>query len=206
MESPGEPDPNLVRPGAVTRLAPVDPHLQRLTAALRRVQDSATGVQAPPDVLAEAVTHLDQAAALLQQHALGPDDAPGWADVGRAAGGRALSPLVDEVAADRDTISGTVTFSNFYRGGNGAVHGGSVTLLFDELLGKLANTDRQLCRTAYLRVDFRRPTPVGRPLRAETRVVREEGRKHFLYGALYDGEELTAEADGLWVQLREGAP
>ena len=54
--------------------------------------------------------------------------------------------------------------------------------------------------------DFRRITPIGRPLRIEAAFDREEGRKRFLRGALYEGDDVTVEAEGLWVELREGAP
>lgn len=200
----GESDPR--RPGFVTRLPPPDAEANRLTAAVRRVHDSVVGVEAPSEVLAQASAHLEQAAALLEPHAMRVDSPPGWADLGRTVGNGLLGPPVRDVQADRDTFRATVTFSSFYLGANGAVHGGALPLLFDHVLGLLASTGRSLCRTAYLKVDFRRVTPIGRPLRIEARVEREEGRKRFLVGALYDGDEVTAEADGLWVALREGAP
>jgi acyl-coenzyme A thioesterase PaaI-like protein len=207
MASPAEPDDvDADRAGSALRLPPPDLHLRRLTGAVRRVNDSVVGVRAPADVLASVSQHLEQAAALLERHAMPTDDSPGWADLESSAGSRVLGPPLAEVRTDRDTLRGTVTFSNFYLGANGAVHGGAVTLLFDEVLGRLAGTDRPRCRTAFLKVDFRRVTPVGRALRVEARFEREEGRKRFVHGGLYDGEELTAEASGLWVALREGAP
>jgi acyl-coenzyme A thioesterase PaaI-like protein len=185
---------------------PPDPGLTRLTGAVRRVQDSVVGTEAPPEVLAQAAAHLEQAAALLEPYAMRPDATSDWSDLRRSAQSRVLSPRVTDVRADRETFHASVTFTNHYLGANGAVHGGVLPLLFDEVLGRLASTDRPRCRTAYLRVDFRRVTPIGRPLRVEASFEREDGRKRFLRGALYDGGEVTAEAEGLWVELREGAP
>lgn len=185
---------------------PPDPDLARLTGAVRRVQDSVVGTEAPSEVLAQVSAHLEQAAALLQPYAMRPDAPHDWSELRRSSGSRVLSPLLADVRVDRESFSATVTFTNHYLGANGAVHGGVLPLVFDEVLGRLASTGRPRCRTAYLRVDFRRVTPIGRPLRIEAGFEREEGRKRFLRGALYDGDEVTAEAEGLWVELREGAP
>jgi hypothetical protein len=38
----------------------------------------------------------------------------------------------------------------------------------------------------------------------EGRLDREEGRKRFLIGHLYDGDTLCADAEGLFIQLRRG--
>jgi acyl-coenzyme A thioesterase PaaI-like protein len=184
---------------------PPDPALVRLTGAVRQVQDSVVGTEAPPEVLAQVSAHLEQAAALLGPYAMRPD-AYDWSDLRRTSRTRVLSPLLADVRIDRESFSATVTFTNHYLGANGAVHGGVLPLMFDEVLGRVADMGRPRCRTAYLRVDFRRVTPIGRPLRVEAALDREEGRKRFMRGALYDGDEVTAEAEGLWVELREGAP
>jgi acyl-coenzyme A thioesterase PaaI-like protein len=205
VTSNGVSDDGGLRSPGLSELPP-DPGLARLTGAIRSLQDSVVGTEAPRAVLAQVSAHLEQAAALLAPHAMRPDAPHGWEDLRRSAHTRVLSPQLADVRIDREQFSATVTFSTHYLGANGAVHGGVLPLLFDEVLGRLASTDRPRCRTAYLRVDFRRVTPIGRPLRVEARFDREEGRKRFLRGALYDGEEVTAEAEGLWVELREGAP
>jgi acyl-coenzyme A thioesterase PaaI-like protein len=156
-------------------------------------------------VVAEASALLERAADLLWPHRMRTDGPPSWDDLRRTAQTRVLNPPLVDVVGDRDGLTASVTYTAYYVGGNGAVHGGAIPLLFDEVLGRLANTDRPICRTAYLNVDFRHVTPVGRPLRVEARFEREEGRKRYLYGSFSDGEQLTAEAHGLFVELREGA-
>lgn len=121
--------------------------------------------------------------------------------------GQALIPPihVDEATAHR--FRGRLRYGDYYIGGNGAVHGGAVPLVFDDILGRLANSGgRSVSRTAYLHVDFRSVTPVGRVLTVEAWFEREEGRKRFIRGTLHDGERLCAEAHGLFVQLRAGQP
>lgn len=183
-----------------------DPPLGRLVNAVRELHDSVVGVQAPADVLDNVTQLLEQAGARLAPHRMPTDAPPSWDDLLRTARTRILAPPLADVTGDRNEFHATVTFGQFYVGGNGAVHGGAIPLLFDDVLGRLAITDRPICRTARLEVDYRRVTPLGRPLRVEARVEREEGRKRFLCGSLSDGDDLCAEAHALFVELREGAP
>src|SRR3546814_12710185 len=86
-----------------------------------------------------------------------------------------MSPNFAIEGGDRDGVWGSVTYGRYYRGGNGAVHGGAIPLLFDEVLGRLANSaGRSPCRTAYLHTDFRSITPVGRQLSVRGWFVSEE--------------------------------
>jgi acyl-coenzyme A thioesterase PaaI-like protein len=107
---------------------------------------------------------------------------------------------------DDEHVSARVALSRFYLGAGGAAHGGVLGLVFDELMGRLANTSRSRSRTAYLHVNFRAITPIGPELRVSARVDRIEGRKRFLTGTIHYGDALTADADGLFVELRPGQP
>ncbi len=104
------------------------------------------------------------------------------------------------------TVSACVTLGRFYLGAGGAAHGGVLGLVFDELIGRLANTGRERSRTAYLQANFRAVTPIGPELRVSARVDRIEGRKRFLTGTIHHGDTLTADAEGLFVELRPGQP
>ncbi len=111
---------------------------------------------------------------------------------------------LDEV--DERHASGHVRFGAHFMGSNGVVHGGSIPLLFDDLLGRLAVVGgRPRSRTAYLHVDFRSVAMIDTELRVEAWLEREEGRKRFLKATLSDGDRLCAEASGLFVALRPGA-
>jgi acyl-coenzyme A thioesterase PaaI-like protein len=109
--------------------------------------------------------------------------------------------------ADRFSVRGTVRFGRYFLGGNGAVHGGAIPLLFDEVLGRLSGSaGRGLARTAYLRTDYRSITPVGVELDVHGWFVSEEGRKRVLRAELRDGDVLCAEAEGLFIVLNPGQP
>ncbi|HEY0934628.1 MAG TPA: PaaI family thioesterase, partial [Trebonia sp.] len=106
---------------------------------------------------------------------------------------------------DDESMGGQVRFGRHYLGSNGAVHGGAISLLFDDVLGRLAAASgRPRSRTAYLHVDYRSVTPIEADLQIEARVEKEEGRKRFLHGVLRDRGRLCAESAGLFVALRPG--
>jgi acyl-coenzyme A thioesterase PaaI-like protein len=118
-----------------------------------------------------------------------------------------MAPQV-ELAEFSDTYArGHVAFGRFYLGGNGAVHGGAIPLAFDELMGRLANTGgRPPSRTAYLHVNYRSITPIETRLAIEARFQAEKGRKRTLTGVLRNGDQVCADAEGLFVALRPGQP
>jgi acyl-coenzyme A thioesterase PaaI-like protein len=121
--------------------------------------------------------------------------------------GQTMSPNFVVTGGDRDSVCGTVTFGRYFLGGGGAVHGGAIPLLFDEVLGRLSNSGgRPPARTAYLHTDFRSITPVDTALDVRGWFVSEEGRKRVLRAELRHGETLCAEAEGLFIILRPDQP
>ncbi|MGI8445892.1 MAG: hotdog domain-containing protein [Streptosporangiaceae bacterium] len=121
--------------------------------------------------------------------------------------GQAMVPVIYLDEQDDQHAIGRVTFGRFYLGGNGAAHGGAIPLVFDDVMGRLANTGGRLpSRTAYLHVNYRSIAPIERELQLTARFDREEGRKRFLSGELRDGSTLCADVEGLFVALRPGQP
>jgi acyl-coenzyme A thioesterase PaaI-like protein len=121
--------------------------------------------------------------------------------------GKTMSPNFIPVAGDHLGVEGRVTFGRYFLGGGGAVHGGAIPLLFDEVVGRLANSGgRAPSRTAYLHTDFRSITPVGEELVVKAWFVSEEGRKRILRAELTHGDTLCAEAEGLFIVLRPDQP
>jgi acyl-coenzyme A thioesterase PaaI-like protein len=121
--------------------------------------------------------------------------------------GQTMSPSFIPVTGDTESVQGTVTFGRYFLGGGGAVHGGAIPLLFDEVLGRLASSgDRAPARTAYLHTDFRSITPVGEELAVRAWFVSEQGRKRLLRATITHGDTLCAEAEGLFIELRPDQP
>jgi acyl-coenzyme A thioesterase PaaI-like protein len=116
-------------------------------------------------------------------------------------------PPIEITRAAEDEVEGTILFGRRYVGGNMAAHGGAVAMMFDELLGGLANRPGQpRSRTAFLTTNYRHVTPIGRRLVVRARIVGREGRKIRACSELFDGETICADAEGLFVVLRPGQP
>jgi hypothetical protein len=116
-----------------------------------------------------------------------------------------LSPRLDwkEVEADdRRCIEGRGSFGAAYEGPPGFVHGGWIACAFDEMLGIANIAAGHPGMTARLTVHYRRPTPLFKDLRFRAWLDRVEGRRIISRAEVWDGEVLTAEADGLFVQPR----
>lgn len=174
----------------------------RMIEALRSLQNHVAAARPTPALVADATEQFERLAAAFgalgvpeSQRVFGRrDDLPGR--------GQALVPPVRIETADSQAVSGWVTFGALYLG-SGAVHGGAIPLLFDEVMGKLSNVGgRTHARTAYLHINYRVLTPVDEELRVSARIDREEGRKRYLSARLYHGETLLADAEGLFVGAR----
>ena len=107
--------------------------------------------------------------------------------------------LVLHVAGD--TCWTETTLSPDFQGWEDVTHGGIVATILDEVMGwALASAD-SWGFTARLTVEYRRPTPVGRRLRAEGHLVERRRRLLTTRAQLIDAEtgELLATADALYV-------
>jgi acyl-coenzyme A thioesterase PaaI-like protein len=177
-----------------------DPDALELLDAARDLADRVWRSHAPSDVRATVAAQIRELA-----QRLGPfeDGAPVRTPLGGALPGRGhpLLPPVVRGPAERG-VMGTVTFTDAHLGAGTAVHGGQVTLLFDEVLGGVAATAGD-SRTVSLTVQFRSLTPVGVPLVIEGWVERVDGRKISVRGHLLDGERVCAEAEALFVAVQD---
>lgn len=173
-----------------------------LVAAVRAVQEAFTRARPTPDAAAAIAGELRAVATRLEEFEVGEDDQIAGHRWDLAGRGQVLAPAlhIDEVT--ETTARGRVTVGRFHSG-RYAMNGGVTPLIFDEIMARLANgLGRPWARTAYLDVNFRSPAPLDVELRVEAECVRQDGRKRFMSGAMYHGDILVAEADGLWVELK----
>lgn len=208
--SPPWPEPTAVRgnntgPDAVAAVAAA----RRVNRALRI---SAVG----DEVRARAAALLDEAAALLEAEVHdGPHCQVGFSppDFGESAQPaqyfpfspivgpmNPLSPPVDfQVLPDR-TVRGTVTLHEGYNGPPwNLAHGGVIAAIFDELLGVGSIAAAGGGFTGQLTINFRKPTPILRPIELRAWLDRQEGRKLFMRGEMRDGDLVTADAEGIFI-------
>lgn len=188
------------------------PAAERLADELRRIIARLTVVRPPAEELAQAA---DAAAAFadrldqLQQRprswevseaGLQPRDFMAFSPV--SGHSNPMAPPARFRVADTDTqqrVEGEVTFGPAYEGPPGHVHGGWLAAVFDELLGF---TQRGPGFTAYLHVDYRKPTPLDVRVDLVAWIASVDGRKRLIRGEARHGDLLLAEAEGLFVSPR----
>jgi acyl-coenzyme A thioesterase PaaI-like protein len=176
---------------------------------MRRLQDLAVSADPGDDVWDDAAGRVAALTALLDPFQA---DVEGKAPAGRTPdlpgmGSLLLPPwTLTRYAPDGVEMQGH--FTRFHVGGNYAVHGGVLPLLFDHMFGMVSHAaERPISRTAFLHVDYRKITPIDTPLVVRGRVTSTEGRKAFVSAELLDGQDtLLAEANGLMVRLLPGQP
>jgi hypothetical protein len=113
-------------------------------------------------------------------------------------------PLRMRVVGDPDGehhIEGDIVFGAAYEGPPGHCHGGWVAAMFDELLGFV---QLKPGFTAYLKVDYRAPTPLNQELALRGWIESIEGRKRLIRGTCHLGDRLLSEAEGLFIAPKDG--
>jgi acyl-coenzyme A thioesterase PaaI-like protein len=186
--------------------------IRDLADAVRELVERMVATSAPLDVFAGVADQLREAAARFEPY---PQDHLyfGFAETAIASDGggpfdnspllgRAnplAPPLLLEEAGGR--VVGTVRFGSAYEGPPGCVHGGFVAAAFDELLGLTQHFGGHPGMTGRLTVHYRRPTPLHTELRMEGTLDRVDGRKTMCTGRMWAADELTAEAEGLFVSV-----
>ena len=203
-------DPEYDRHGGfpVFEAADPGPGFGRFLAAMRRLQDLAVSVDPDPAIWIDAADRVEALVDLLDPYQAPEGVGPAQRVPTLPGAGSLLMPpwFVDKF--EPDGVELRVRFSRFHVGGNSAVHGGVLPLLFDSVFGMVIHAaGRPISRTAFLHVDYRRVTPIDTDLIARGRIRDAEGRKAFVESELYDpAGNLLAEANGLMIRLLPGQP
>ncbi len=184
--------------------------LVRLTNAVRKIIDSNVKLNAPLTELQQLADAAEQIAARMQTHAsvrpiaahnkLFKPEQVDWSAPFSPVVGRCnpLSPPMKMVLRDGKAI-GEVTFSDAYEGPPNCVHGGMVALTWDHVLALSNMLLNARGPTAWLHIEYRKPTPLLTPLRFEAWIDRVEGKKIFAKGVCYANGEVVTEATGLFI-------
>jgi acyl-coenzyme A thioesterase PaaI-like protein len=184
------------------------PDYGRFIDAVRRLQDHARAVDAPDEVITEAADLLDKVSSLLTPFETDEWSSPSGRRMDLPVRGNILTVPMSAHKTDDGRIQGWARFARFHLGRNSAVHGGSIGMLFDTVLGLTSSvlTSGTRQRTAYLHVNYRHIVPIEKKLQIDAVVDRMEGRKIFVSARLSDGDTLLADAEALFVLLKPGQP
>lgn len=112
--------------------------------------------------------------------------------------------ILDTSTVERSGAQGNVTLSHLFAGPPGAVHGGVLAGLFDEVLGSLARhmDPDGIVVTATLSTRFRKPTPVETPLVIDAWISRRGARRMRAEATCVADGVVTATAEALMVLRR----
>ncbi|KUI27423.1 thioesterase [Mycobacterium sp. IS-1742] len=203
-------DPEYDRHGGfpVFEAAEPGPGFARFLTAMRRAQDLAVAVDPDRDTWDEAADRVEELVKLLDPYQAREGVGPANRVPSLPGAGSLLMPPWTVTKFEADGVELEVTFSRYHVGGNSAVHGGVLPLLFDSMFGMVIHaTGRPISRTAFLHVDYRNVTPIDTVLTARGWLREAEGRKAFVNAELRDGgDTLLAEANGLMIRLLPGQP
>ena len=192
-------------------LTPYRIEKRRAGDSMRRVIEALAAVDPPQDLLERVADELGAVADLLEGQP--PADPVGYAEAANVPGFGAFldrSPVLGqanpiapplELSFHHDRIEATATFGSAYEGPPGCVHGGWIAAAFDEVLGAAQSIGGSGGMTAYLKVDYRKPTPLHERLHFEGELVLTEGRKIYTAGRVRHGDVLTAEAEALFISI-----
>lgn len=205
MASPGpsapDPEPRAAAAVAMRRLGHAlvrhrlpDPELGEIETGLRSLLaevEACPPRRRPIDLLKwNAFQIPDQEGALLSHFpdcvVSGRDNPLGIGMVARREGAEAVT---------------TVVLGPAFEGAPGRSHGGIVAAVFDDTMGYLVHLLHRPAFTAWLRVDYRAPTPVGVELTYRARLGEVEGRKIRVEAeATHDGA-VIATAEALFIEV-----
>lgn len=117
-----------------------------------------------------------------------------------------LNPVAPPISLwrDGDVVRGSGRIPTGFNGPPGAVHGGFVAAVLDELLGMAAVVAGVGGFTGTLTVRYLRPTPIATDLQLEAQVERSDGRKTVVRGqiavAAPEGGHVCATAEATFIR------
>ena len=185
---------------------------ERLTNAMRKVIDRVSTIDVPLDTLDDIAEMLERVSDKLDTLPKRKTRTEFFENISEAdicsffaydpILGR-LNPLAPplDIRAENNVAVGTVTFGAAYEGAHGFVHGEFIAGAFDVVLGCAEAFSGVTGVTGSIQVRYLAPTPIHTDLRMEGRFDRIEGRKIYTKGKLYAGDQITAEATGIYISL-----
>ncbi len=190
---------------------------RRLAAALRPIITMTVAAELDDEVVLEAAVAIEGIGEHLAEQA-GPgkrprrqpdisDEAQEFFPTSPVMGiANPISPpvrihVVDGVDGGYREIRAEANFDYAYEGPPTCVHGGVIAATFDEVLGAANMVAGNPGMTGTLTIRYRKPTPLRTDLRIEARCLGRSGRKVRTWAGIYHGDLLTAEAEGLFIEV-----
>lgn len=99
------------------------------------------------------------------------------------------------------TLSGSAFWDNRTEGPSGGAYGGSIMLVFDEILAYPVWRSGTPAFTANVNLNLRKMLPFNTSARFESKIIKVDGRKVSVEAKILSGDGVTlyADAKGLWI-------
>ena len=109
-------------------------------------------------------------------------------------------PLKPHYDTKNRSLTASVTCNRVYEGPRHLVHGAVIAAIYDQLLALLTTCSGSPSHTAYLNVQYKKPTPLHQPLQFYAWIAEQQGRKTLIRGHCVVNNETVTEAEGLFIQ------
>lgn len=119
-------------------------------------------------------------------------------------GSNPVSPPLRFIRETPEGVEAEVYLGLHYQGPPGRVHGGVIAMLLDAVLSRAMHAAFKIGVTGTLNVRYLASTPIETTVRLTARLREMDGRKMFIEGAVFAGEEQTVQAEGVFLQPRFG--
>jgi acyl-coenzyme A thioesterase PaaI-like protein len=188
-----------------------EPEARELLAdAVRTLIEQLVDSDAPPEDLERAAKEVERLAETLEPHPRRGPKHPTLPDLERLQEHFWRDPVIGrsnpvappfDIEVEDGLVRGRVRLGLAYEGPPGYAHGAVIAGAFDQILGLANLASGNVGMTGTLKVRYRRPTPLHTDLVIEGWADHTEGRKIYTEGRLLAGDKVTAQAEGVFVNL-----
>jgi|SRR5690554_1425491 len=114
-----------------------------------------------------------------------------------------VAPPVDlSFDKEKQQLIGRLCAQRVYEGPQGLLHGGIISAIYDQILAMLSTCLDRPSFTAYLTIQYCKPTPLFEDLVFTAWVDAIEGRKAFIKGHCTLHGDILTEAEGLFIHVQ----
>lgn len=110
-----------------------------------------------------------------------------------------IAPKLVWVRESEEGVEASITLGEHYQGPPGRVHGGVLGWIMDAVLSRAMHASMKLGVTGTLSLRYMASTPVETALSCRAQLTATEGRKMFIEGGIFVGEQQTVHAQGIFL-------
>jgi hypothetical protein len=111
-------------------------------------------------------------------------------------------PVTMRFDATNNKVIGEVVCTKPYEGPPNMVHGAVISGIYDQILALSSVCAEKAGHTAFITVNFSKPTPLNQPLVFSAWVDKVEGRKVFVKAQCCFNNEVVTSAEGLCIEYQ----